>query len=430
MKISERSLLALFAIFFLSLGASAQVWVPMQTTGSISARSNASAVFVPQRNEMVVFGGTDSNGRTNDVWALNVSTGAWRQIVSNSSSVPAPRHTQNAVYDSANDRMLIFSGQGGGLFNDVWAFTFADSSWTELSANGNTTGVPLVRYGGVTEYDSLNSHFVTFAGFTSSGRFDDTWTFAPGTMTWNDVSQGVFPTKRCLFNSTQAHDRREMLIYGGQGTGNFDDIWSCDLDTYTWTNLTPAVKPQGRHFASLIYRGNGEVVLFGGNRFNQNNFNGGLNDVWSFHLDSLAWTMMGPGGTPPDARTGHVAVYVPAEDKMVIFGGNRTNGNFTDDVWELLFDTATDVEDPRPAKNIALYPNPADASLTIDFSLDVPADVELRIYDQQGRVVQRLREPAMPAGQAMRRIDISALGSGIYFYDWQGTGLRGKFVKL
>ena len=430
MKYLKSIFLASFALaLFLPFLVQAQTWTELSTTGGITARSNSSSIYVPQRNEWVVFGGTSAQGRENDVWILDLNTSAWREVVP-SNAAPAPRHTQNAVYDRANDRMIIFSGQGGGLFNDAWAFSFSDSSWTNLSVNGNAAGVPLQRYGGVTEWDSLNGQFVTFAGFTTSGRFEDTWTFNATTNTWTDVSGSVFPDKRCLFNSTLAHDRRQMIIYGGQGTGNFDDIWACDLDTYAWTELTPAVSPPGRHFSSVVYRGNGEVIIFGGNGFNQNNFAGALNDLWSFDLDAQAWTQLNAGGSLPPKRVGHVADFLPGQDKMIVFGGNMIGGQELGDVWVLDFNPPVGIEDVVAETPLTVYPNPAHEEIGIRFELEEAGALRFRVYDQSGNLVLQADRGDGFIGKHDHRMNVSTLSPGLYFLEVQGRRERAKFLKF
>lgn len=380
-------LLLLLGFFTASSGAFAQQWTSISAPGGISPRANSSAIYIPQRHSMVLFGGTSASGRENDLWNLDLNTYTWSQIPNNTADLPAPRHTQNAVYDAALDRMYVFSGQGGGLFNDIWAFHFSDSTWHNLSANGNTNGIPLQRYGGITEYDAQTGQLVTFAGFTTSGRFHDTWTYHPSSDTWTEVTQTTFPQERCLFNSTLISDRRELVIYAGQGTGNFADIWSCNLDTYTWTNLSPTTVPQGRHFSSLVYRGNGEVVMFGGNRFNQNQFNGARNDLWSFDLDNQSWTEWQVSGSLPDRRVGHVAVYLPQEDKMVIYGGNSSTGAFLGDVWEFDFSPSVSVDPAQSVTAIRAFPNPVHDKITFQAEFAVPTLPQLRILNQHGQIV-------------------------------------------
>jgi hypothetical protein len=78
------------------------------------------------------------------------------------------------------------------------------------------------------------------------------------------------------------------------------------------------------------------MVLFGG-------FDGSyLNDTWVLsHADGTggtpAWTQLSPIGYigyQPTARYGHTALYVPASNSMIVFGGNSPGGAFID-TWVL-----------------------------------------------------------------------------------------------
>lgn len=74
------------------------------------------------------------------------------------------------------------------------------------------------------------------------------------------------------------------------------------------------------------------AVMFGGND------NQGLhNQVWVLSLEGLPlWTPLVPGGTPPSPRWRHTAIYDPIRDRMIVFGGETLSG-FENDVWELSF---------------------------------------------------------------------------------------------
>jgi hypothetical protein len=79
------------------------------------------------------------------------------------------------------------------------------------------------------------------------------------------------------------------------------------------------------------------MIVFGGN----NCFTQGAqfyNDVWILtNANGLggtpAWTQLSPSGGPPAARENHTAVYDPASNRMIIFGGGSTSG--LNDVWVL-----------------------------------------------------------------------------------------------
>jgi hypothetical protein len=68
------------------------------------------------------------------------------------------------------------------------------------------------------------------------------------------------------------------------------------------------------------------MVVFGGSY---------LNDVWALSLvGTPAWTQLTPSGAPPSARHSQSAIYDPARDRMVMFGGSSRAG-FLNDVWAL-----------------------------------------------------------------------------------------------
>src|SRR4051812_20001804 len=65
------------------------------------------------------------------------------QAVSPAAGIPewntlvlAGRASHSAVYDSANQRMVIFGGfNGTTAFRDVWAFSLTANTWTQISTS-------------------------------------------------------------------------------------------------------------------------------------------------------------------------------------------------------------------------------------------------------------------------------------------------------
>ena len=400
----------------ISLSASAQSWQQLSVAGNIPARANASVVYLQKENKMIVFGGETGNGYVNDIWSLDLTTLLWEEISPNSNELPEARYTHNAVYDSSGNRMIIWSGKGSSLLNDVWAFNFSDSTWQELFTDGNVSGAPLKRYGTAAVYDPVNNNLVTFAGFTTSGRFDDTWRFNPDTKTWTDESKTTFPLKRCLFNGCFAGDRRKMLIYGGQSTGNLGDIWQLDVDDFVWEDLTPAQKPAARHFASLVYTGNGSVMLFGGNGSNHNNFSGALNDLWMFSLDQQEWTEITTTGTtniPP--RIGHNAIYIPTESRMIVFGGNASDGSFTNEVWALDDSIETAITPKsKPTFDLNIFPNPCSDHFQLHVKTRQRTTITVNVMDITGRELMSFSPTRFDKGAQSLTYDISNLPKGVY----------------
>ena len=106
--------------------------------------------------------------------------------------------------------------------------------------------------------------------------------------------------------------------------------------------------PEARKDATLVYDDVGNrLLLFGGRQKGQ-----GLNDLWSYDLDSGGWTeIAAPGG--PDPRWGHIAEFDGKRRQLVVFSGQRSGG-FFNDTW--VFDTTSqewreitpDAEVPTP----------------------------------------------------------------------------------
>ena len=261
-------------------------WQKLNTIGSVPHLKNASAIYDPSGNRMIVYGGRNAAGAPTDViWSLNLNNNSWTQITPASGFNPAPRYTQNAYYDPTANAMIIWSGQGvsSTLFNDVWLFSFSSNNWTQLWPDGNS-GAPMRRYGTASVYEPVTRRITTFAGFTAAGRFDDTWTFDVATTGWVDRTNSQHPPKRCLHSGVYATDLGKFVIYAGQDdNGLRDDIWQCTLSNFVWSDLTPTVKPPARFWNSIIYYSVGNILIFGGLGTTAKN------DMWKFRMGSNSW---------------------------------------------------------------------------------------------------------------------------------------------
>jgi hypothetical protein len=148
-------------------------WTQLAPTGTIpSARESSSAVYDSANNALIVFGG-DAGGSQNfaDIWVLSNANGtggtpAWTQLVP-SNHGPSARSGQSAIYDATNDRMTIYGGyNGGAILSDVWILSGASghngiATWTQ-GVSGQPRRFPSSLY------DSTVNEMVTFGGSSST----------------------------------------------------------------------------------------------------------------------------------------------------------------------------------------------------------------------------------------------------------------------
>jgi hypothetical protein len=401
-----------------------QDWQQITPNGaSPQARSHAAAIYDPEAHRIVLFGGRGEHGFLNDVWALDLGGLEWTKLTAQGAAAPPPRFTPAGAYDPERRQMLIWSGQGDGFFNDVWAFDLLEASWSRLLPS--TDAEPNDRYGVAAVYDPVAGHLVTFAGFTDQGRFDDTWRFDVENTAWTEIGLGSgHPGKRCLHTAVYDAVRHRMIMFGGQRSGPLDDLWALDMSTDTWTELVPPPpRPSGRYFAATVYDAeNDRMLMFGGNQGSQFL----TDELWSFSLANAAWQLLSPTGSAPSPREGAAAVYVPDKNRMIVLGGR--NSSYLDDVWsfDLRSTNTVGVQEEVPTAAIQLHPNhpnPFAAATSIVYEVPRAMSIEVMIYDMLGREVQVVAQGAHAAGRHVVTWNTRRVVPGTYVCRLRGGGV-------
>ncbi|MCB9740388.1 MAG: hypothetical protein H6747_14090 [Deltaproteobacteria bacterium] len=228
-------------------------WTESKATGP-SGRVRAAAVWVESLGKVVVMGGRRRNGPSgnytllNDAWAYDVGADSWTQLSDGAGITPRFNHTM--VYAAERNELLVFAGNlspSGLQYTanaDVYAYSFANGTWSKLTTSG--TG-PNKRF---------------FAG-------------------------GVWDPKR-----------KRMVIYGGADESLFNqnakymsDLWALDFqsDPPAWSKIdgSASTKPDARFWGELAYDGKTDrYVLFGGH---DDAAQGNRNDLWGFDASAGDW---------------------------------------------------------------------------------------------------------------------------------------------
>ncbi|MFA5772809.1 MAG: kelch repeat-containing protein [Thermoplasmata archaeon] len=337
-------------------------WSKLSPSGTLPiARFDHTAVLNTTNDKMIVFGGAYFNGvgtkiSLNDVWVLSNASGVdgtpiWSQLTPAGSS-PSARYHHSAVYDSANDILIIFGGTDNTqFFGDVWTLSNATGltgtpTWTQLSPSGT----PLqAREGHTVVYDESNNRMTIFGGANNGVSLNDVWVLSNangkgGTPTWAQLSPtGTPPSGRYEHTSVYNPVQNRMIVFGGSGTPTVNDVWVLSNangigGTPVWTQLSPlGTPPSARFFHSAIYDyTNDKMTIFGGN----NGINA-LNDLWILSSASdvsgtgtSTWAQISVATTKPTGREDQVAVYNPQLNIMTIFSGGDGTSYFND-TWVL-----------------------------------------------------------------------------------------------
>jgi Kelch motif len=347
--------------------ASAQSWEHVPLTGGPAIQIPEQPTYDPATNRMIIFGGLSAGpccASLNEVWVVvNASglggTSTWNMLeplgdLSASPSLPAPRNGHSAVYDQANNRLIIFGGgQFGGstyntLFNDVWVLTNANGmgpsspQWIQLNASG---GPPAPREGQRAVYDPGTNRMIVFGG-GNNGIMDvpnDVWVLTNanglgGSPEWIlAVPAGAnAPAQRQGHGMAYDPATNRMIVFGGC-CGQLGDLWilqdANDVGAgATWLGPiaqgTPAPGPKSDFAFGYNVQDNRLIVTNGLNASRT-----ATNDLWVLSnandAGSPAWTNPipnGQAGSPPAGNP--TGAYDMPQDLFVAFTD-------TNDLWIL-----------------------------------------------------------------------------------------------
>jgi hypothetical protein len=328
--------------WMLSLG-SRPTWVELlPPPPEPSPRSGHAVVLDPVRRRLMVFGGEDGRLR-NDTWSLGLSGVPGWSLVEPAGEPPAARSGHSAIHDSPRDRILVFGGSDGTVRNDLWSLSLAaTSTWTQLATAGSP---PPARQWHTSIHDPVRDRMIVFGGGGDATRRNDVWVLSlAGIGVWTELStSGLPPTGRLRHSAIYDPLGDRMLVFGGNDGADRGDAWSLSLGTSpTWSELgmtgTPPAARSG-HVAAYDARFHRMIVFSGyaGTRYK--------NDAWALSLDAgLTWTRPTTGSLLPALRSQAAGVLDASGDRMVIFGGKATTR--LNDTWALDWSGAAVAFDP------------------------------------------------------------------------------------
>jgi len=356
----------------------------------------------------------------NDVISINPSGGT-RQLFVNPIAL-----------DPNNTRILYYGGGYSGspsMITGLWRNdniinASATDGWSRLTATdfGSVTG--WTRRVSTIAVSKKNNANVVYVGTTDGlmKRVDSASTSPVATDITppglnGGTAQGGFVRGIAI---DPLNSNRALVAFGNY---NFQNLWLTTNGGTSWVdvegNLSGPDGPSVR-WATMIYSGSDLHVFIGTSI--------GLLMTERLQGDSTVWVHAAAN------EIGNVLIaYMDyRESDRTLAVGTHGRGVFTT-TYPL---TPVDVK-PEPAAPLAYilhqnYPNPFNPATTIRYTLPVKADVNISIYNAQGRQITTLFAGSRDAGTHQHIWNAAGLPSGIYFYKLTAgtTSHTGKMVLL
>jgi hypothetical protein len=317
-------------------GRSLSIWHDRTPAGGPvvpNAGEDFALVYDPRGHRVLSFGGkNDENVNLAEVWALDLESRVWEEIVP-SEGTPPPREDHSVVYDALGHRAILYGGEDGPTTNDTWAFDLESHAWRDLTRPDAPR-----REDHTAVYDSHRKRMIVFGGQDREALGTDVWELdldpeSPTFETWLELeTRGRRPQARYDHSAVYDPSSSRMVIFGGwddEDEDYLDDTWALHPEEGTWRRIkTKRSNPSARRHAAAVYAGDRNwFVIQGG--FGDKGY---LNDVWAFDLTANIWLNLTPG---PQPRIDHGAIYDPRARRLVVYGGDARLDPKFKDVWEL-----------------------------------------------------------------------------------------------
>jgi serine/threonine protein kinase/N-acetylneuraminic acid mutarotase len=327
---------------------------PTSLNAPATKRAGQSMVWDARDNLLLIFGGINNQGAVlNDLWAYSPGSGNWTQLSaqqavqsgSTCGTVPAPRMNAAMVWDSVDQKILMYGGvdASNNYFGDLWSFDPTAKTWMAIQCANNSPGARASN----AVWDG--QHMFMLGGLSSSGFLKDFWMYTPGGSggSWQQLAD--FPAGPRGYQTVvwDSHDSR-LYTFGGLDANGLQqsDFWMYSTNS-GWVQITPASanNPLGRQEAIGTWDAKNNVLLMmGGWETGQGIPFWG---VWAFDPAQNAWGLITP--LYPDAdgnftgphiipgRTSSAMVWDVTNARAYIYAGNSSYKarNNMNDMWTL-----------------------------------------------------------------------------------------------
>ncbi|MCC7301264.1 MAG: T9SS type A sorting domain-containing protein [Bacteroidia bacterium] len=340
-----------------------------------------------------------------------ISAGPWVQ----KPSLPGPGRHRGFSFVTGNKAYVGGGWNGWTMWNDMWEYDPASNSWTQR-ANTPTnfytsSGVGIGSKGYVTggtlgaalyEYDPATNTWTAKASAPQAAFWESNainlnnklymsdWNilmvYDPSVNSWQTLTPT--PNQNIYGPGVSIGSFMYTVFEGGTGTVRFDPA----TNTYTQLASFPGEsRTQASAFEAggKIYAGCGDGVI-----------SDNIRDFWEYNPATNSWRQI--DDLPGDTRENAVAFTLNGRGYLC----TGTNGINHQDLWMLLPENITNVNDPDPV-SISVFPNPSSGDVYFSLAALGGSETVIELYDATGQLARRerwegeqgvLRRELLPAG--------------------------------
>jgi hypothetical protein len=285
-----------------------------------SSRFHHAMAYDSKHDRVILFGGFSNNSINDETWSYDYANNSWKNL--NPISSPPPLIDHAMAYDSESDRVILFGGgQVPFASNETWAYDYQDNNWTNM----NPIVKPSSRAEHAMVYDSLNDRVILFGGWNLGPCFKDTWAYDYNNNTWKNMTPPN-PPSICLGHA-MAYDSRYnvTILNGGDGTDySYSYTWAYNYRTNVWKSMNAVYYPHARQYHKMAYDTQSDrVIMFGGKSV------ASTNETWAYDYENDIWANMRPQSSPSE-RTDSAMAYQSKNDSIILFGGEQGFQSFQD----------------------------------------------------------------------------------------------------
>ncbi|XP_075782922.1 uncharacterized protein LOC102463600 isoform X2 [Pelodiscus sinensis] len=292
----------------------------------------------------ILFGGEGANQQPckDALWKLEIDNDFWFPMdLPPLGSVPLCSHGHTATYDPDTKRIYVFGGmKEGKCYSTIYILDTATWKWLLVTAKGK---VPTLAYHSATIYHKelfiFGGAFPKMASFESRACSNMLYIFNSEYKIWyQPIVEGEKPLPRLGHSATLL--RNKLVIFGGQRTPLYlNDVHILDLGYMEYIPVPlHSGQPSARCFHAAMPVSDQKVLISGGC-----NAKGALQDVFTFHLDTFAWSAVTHSHLSSVPRAGHTllnltSAHLTDVDKesqgkhnlctVLVFGGSDCAGTF------------------------------------------------------------------------------------------------------